>query len=122
MHMAEDRGEESANGRNDREGRGEKIGIGGGDDSVTRIQLAARWSESFAPQGPDSLAGILKRFRIAYEYLDAVIHGVEPPEPEVPEPNARAARAAPQPAAAPQYQAPTAPPEPPRSEPESRPW
>ena len=26
----------------DRGGRGERIGIGGGDDSVTRIQLAAR--------------------------------------------------------------------------------
>src|SRR5215472_7640967 len=117
MHMPEDRGEESANGRNDREGRGEKIGIGGGDDSVTRIQLAARWSESFAPEGGDSLVGILKRFRMAYEYLDAVIHGVEPPEP-----NARAAQAAPQPSAPPQYQAPTPPPEPPRPEPESRPW
>jgi hypothetical protein len=117
MHTAEDRGEESANGRNDREGRGDKIGIGGGDDSVTRIQLAARWSESFAPESGDSLVGILKRFRMTYEYLDAVIHGVEPPEPELPEPNARAAPAAP-----PQYQAPTPPPEPPRSEPESRPW
>jgi hypothetical protein len=122
MHMAEDRGEESANGRNDRGGRGEKIGIGGGDDSVTRIQLAARWSESFAPEGGDSLVGTLKRFRMAYEYLDAVIHGVEPPEPELPEPNARAAQAAPQPVAPPQYQAPTPPQEPPRSEPESRPW
>ena len=58
-------------------GRGDRIGIGGGDDSVTRIQLAARWAESYGPY-TDSLGAILKRFRAAYEYLDAVIHGVEP--------------------------------------------
>jgi hypothetical protein len=57
--------------------RGDRIGIGGGDDSVTRIQLAARWAESYGPY-TDSLAAILKRFRAAYEYLDSVIHGVEP--------------------------------------------
>ena len=66
-------------GREEREARGERIGIGGGDDSVSRIQLAARWAESYAPE-VDSLGGALKRFRTAYEYLDAVIHGVEPPE------------------------------------------
>jgi hypothetical protein len=59
------------------DGRVDRIGIGGGDDSVTRIQLAARWAESYGPN-TDSLANILKRFRAAYEYLDAVIHGVEP--------------------------------------------
>jgi hypothetical protein len=60
-------------------GRGDRIGVGGGDDSVSRIQLAARWAEAFAAPG-DSLGGMLRRFRAAYEYLDAVIHGVEPPE------------------------------------------
>lgn len=59
--------------------RGERIGVGGGDDAVSRIQLAARWAEAFAKDG-DSLGGMLRRFRLAYEYLDAVIHGVEPPE------------------------------------------
>jgi hypothetical protein len=68
-------------GRDDRDRRGEQIGIGGGDDSVTRVQLAARWAESYAPE-TDSLGGALKRFRVAYEYLDAVIHGVEPPDLE----------------------------------------
>jgi hypothetical protein len=63
--------------REDRSRRADRIGIGGGDDSVTRIQLAARWAESYGPY-TDSLGGILKRFRAAYEYLDAVIHGVEP--------------------------------------------
>src|SRR5579871_5109341 len=66
-------------GREDRDHRGERIGVGGGDDSVTRIQLAARWAESYGPD-QDSLGGMLKRFRAAYEYLDAVIHGVEPPD------------------------------------------
>src|ERR1051326_591088 len=63
----------------DRGGRGERIGVGGGDDSVSRIQLAARWAEAYARPG-DSLGGMLRRFRAAYEYLDAVIHGVEPPD------------------------------------------
>ena len=73
-------------GREERDRRGERIGVGGGDDSVSRIQLAARWSESYAPES-DSLGRALKRFRTAYEYLDAVIHGVEPTEldPEVAE-------------------------------------
>lgn len=63
--------------REDHSRRGDRIGIGGGDDSVTRIQLAARWAESYGPY-TDSLGAILKRFRAAYEYLDSVIHGVEP--------------------------------------------
>src|SRR6266536_325621 len=94
MHMDEDHGEDRADGRDDRAGRRERIGVGGGDDAVTRIQLAARWSESFAPEDGDSLVGTLKRFRMAYEYLDAVIHGVEPVEPEIPEHNARSAQPA----------------------------
>jgi hypothetical protein len=66
-------------GREERDRRGERIGVGGGDDSVSRIQLAARWAESYASDS-DSLGSVLKRFRTAYEYLDAVIHGVEPPD------------------------------------------
>ena len=57
------------------------IGVGGGDDSVSRIQLAARWAEAYGKDS-DSLASVLKRFRTAYDYLDAVIHGVDPPELE----------------------------------------
>jgi hypothetical protein len=60
-------------------GRSERIGVGGGDDGVARIQLAARWAEAFAPAYGDSLGNALKRFRTAYDYLDSVIHGVEPP-------------------------------------------
>jgi hypothetical protein len=57
---------------------GQRINVGGGDDAVTRIQLAARWAETYGPQTTDSLELVLKRFRAAYEYLDAVTHGVEP--------------------------------------------
>src|ERR671933_833410 len=73
--------------RDDRDRRGERIGVGGGDDSVTRIQLAARWAESYGPP-TDSLGGVLKRFRAAFEYLDAVTHGVEPPNIEEQQPEA----------------------------------
>jgi hypothetical protein len=75
------RAEESSfpGGAEGREARGERIGLGTGDDSVVRIQLAARWAEAFAPGEGDSLTARLQRFRIAYEYLDAVTHGVEPP-------------------------------------------
>lgn len=119
MQMDEDHGEDRSNGRDDHQGRGEKIGIGGGDDAVTRIQLAARWSESFAPEEGDSLVGTLKRFRVAYEYLDAVIHGVEPQDPDESESRTGHPTTAP-------YSPPSPPPSPPSSEPErqgeSRPW
>jgi hypothetical protein len=80
--MSTGEGEDPRGERSRRDGeqrRGEHIGVGGGDDSVTRIQLAARWAEAYAGEG-DSLGGALRRFRAAYEYLDAVIHGVEPAE------------------------------------------
>jgi len=121
MHV--DEGEDRANGR-DGGGRPERIGIGGGDDAVTRIQLAARWAESFAPEHGDTLVASLKRFRLAYDYLDSVIHGVEPNEPEQGERRAPAAAAAqPSSYAPPSAEPPAAPPStplPPESEP--RPW
>ena len=101
----------------DRDRRGERIGIGGGDDSVTRIQLAARWAEAYGPK-VDSLGSVLKRFRAAYEYLDSVTHGVEPPEPDR---ELTESRPAPQPvAAAPTYAPP--PEASPAAPPEARPW
>jgi hypothetical protein len=77
--MSTGEGEDPRDGQARRDGHGERIGIGGGDDSVSRIQLAARWAEAYGGQG-DSLGNVLRRFRAAYEYLDAVIHGVEPAE------------------------------------------
>lgn len=97
-----------------RDGRGDRIGIGGGDDSVTRIQLAARWSEAYAPER-DTLGGILKRFRAAYEYLDSVTHGVEPVDVEIDQPEA--ARTPPAPVPQPVQPSP-----PPPLQPEPRPW
>jgi hypothetical protein len=102
-------------------GRGDRIGIGGGDDSVIRMQLAARWAESYGPT-TDSLGGILKRFRAAYEYLDAVTHGVEPADLDR---DIAATRSSSQPVPAPAYAPPAAAPVPaaaPPSQPESRPW
>jgi hypothetical protein len=69
----------SPGGTEGRQAHGERISLGGGDDSVVRIQLAARWAEAFASGDGDSLTARLQRFRLAYEYLDAVTHGVEPP-------------------------------------------
>ena len=70
---------EGAPSRGSSEGRGDKINVGAGDDTVARMQLAARWSEAFAPLTNDTLNAALLRFRVAYDYLDAVSHGVEPP-------------------------------------------
>ena len=114
--------------------RGERIGIGGGDDSVTRIQLAARWAESYGP-ATDTLGGILRRFRKAYEYLDAVTHGVEPPDfedeittrlapqpaPSYAQPPAQPAYPS-QPAPPPPYAPPSPPPASPQPQSEPRPW
>ena len=110
--------------RDDRDRRGERIGVGGGDDSVTRIQLAARWAESYGPP-TDSLGGVLKRFRAAFEYLDAVTHGVEPPDLDR---ELAETRPVEQPVPAPAYAAPSTapqagpPPPPPPPAPGSRPW
>jgi hypothetical protein len=82
-------GHDEKSGRDEQDRRGERISVGGGDDSVTRIQLAARWAETYAPDS-DTLGSVLKRFRAAYEYLDAVIHGVEPPDVEPAAAEARA--------------------------------
>lgn len=81
----------------------QRIGVGANDDTVAKIQLAARWAESYTPTD-DSLGAILKRFRGAFEYLDAVIHGVEPPEPA-----RELTDAKPGPAAAPKAEGPAAP-------------
>jgi len=124
--------EDRQNGRGERDGQ--RINIGGGDDSIARIQLAARWAETYSPERGDSLNGVLARFRTAYEYLDAITHGVEPPDFE-PEQIERAQSApapsappppppvAPPPQPQPAYGGmPTPPPPPPAPEPEHRPW
>jgi hypothetical protein len=96
----------------------QRIGVGGGDDQIARIQLAARWSEQFAPVAGDTLQGMLRRFRAAFDYLDSVTHGVEPVElePEQSDSSARFGTSAP-PAAEPDPAAPA-----PEPQPESRSW
>jgi hypothetical protein len=112
----------------DRDQRGQRINVGPGDDNLARIQLAARWAEFYGPR-TDSLGSILKRFRAAYEYLDAVTHGVEPPNVDHElvdsRPIAQPAGAAPEaytpPTEAPSPPPPTPPPAP-APQPEPRPW
>ena len=98
----------------------QRIGVGGGDDQMARIQLAARWSEAFAPEDGDSLGHMLKRFRTAYDYLDAVIHGVEPADVEERDQRPTSAPAQSQ-SEQPAYGSSSPPPEPtnPRPEPQS---
>jgi hypothetical protein len=55
-----------------------RIGVGGGDENVAKIQLAARWAEQFAPDSGDSLEDALRRFRRAYTYIDSVSKLVDP--------------------------------------------
>ena len=60
--------------------RSDKIAVGSGDENVAKIQLAARWTEEFAPSGGDTLEDALRRFKRAYQYLDSVTKLVEPGE------------------------------------------
>jgi hypothetical protein len=58
--------------------RTELIGLGSGDEQVVTLQLAARWAEKYGPEQGDSLEDALRRFRRAYNYVNAVIKLVEP--------------------------------------------
>lgn len=60
--------------------RSEVIGLGGSDESVVTLQLAARWAEKYGPEKDDSLEDALRRFRRAYNYLNSVIKLVDPDE------------------------------------------
>lgn len=66
--------------KDDAAGRGDRIGVTAMDESVARVQLAARWAEAYAPTGDDSMDAALRRFQRAYVYLDSVMHGIEPAE------------------------------------------
>jgi hypothetical protein len=113
------RGESAPRNGENRDRRGDLIGVGGGDDSVSRIQLAARWAEAYGDDS-DSLVSVLKRFRTAYDYVDAVIHGVDPPDLE---PEAAAEQPAPSYAQQPPWSSPApTPPEGTAPPAEPRPW
>jgi hypothetical protein len=55
----------------------ELIGVQAGDEAVAKLQLAARWAERYSGAGED-MRDVLKRFRVAFAYVDAVTNGVEP--------------------------------------------
>ena len=57
----------------------ELIGVQAGDEAVAKLQLAARWAERYSGAAED-MNDVLKRFRLAYDYVDAVTNGVEPEE------------------------------------------
>jgi hypothetical protein len=56
----------------------DRIGVGGGDENVGKLQLAARWSEQFAPEEGDTLDAALQRFRRVYNFVDSVTKLVDP--------------------------------------------
>ena len=56
----------------------DRIGVAGGDENVAKLQLAARWSEQYAPEERDTLDSALQRFRRAYNYIDSVTKLVDP--------------------------------------------
>jgi hypothetical protein len=58
----------------------DSIGVGSGDENVAKIQLAARWSEHFAPAAGDTLEDALRRYKRVYTYVDSVTKLVEPDE------------------------------------------
>lgn len=58
-------------------GHGDRISVGSGDENVAKIQLAARWSEQYAPDD-DTLDGALRRFQRVYTYVDSVSKLVDP--------------------------------------------
>ena len=60
--------------------RSERIGVGSGDENVAKVQLAARWAETYGPATGDSLEEALRRFKRVYTYVDSVTKLVEPDE------------------------------------------
>jgi hypothetical protein len=58
---------------------GHDLQVRGPDERGALIDLAARWAEIYAPDEADDEWSALERFRAAHDYLDAVIHGIEPP-------------------------------------------
>jgi len=54
------------------------IGIRGPDEGSAQVQLAARWAERYAPTDGDNERAARERFRITHDYVDDVIHGIEP--------------------------------------------
>ena len=54
------------------------IDVRGPDERGACEQLAARWAEKYAPREGDHGSAALERFRAAHDYVNDVIHGIEP--------------------------------------------
>ena len=54
------------------------IDVRGPDERNAQLQLAARWAERYAPPAGDTERAARERFRITHDYVDDVIHGIEP--------------------------------------------
>jgi hypothetical protein len=61
-------------------GTGDRIRVDSYSEVIAITQLAARWSERFAAPAGDAPGAALERFRVAFDYVDAVTHGRSPPE------------------------------------------
>ena len=66
--------------RDERSRSSDRVGIGGGDEDVAKLQLATRWAELYAPDAGDTLELALGRFRRAYGYIDEVTKFTDPGE------------------------------------------
>jgi hypothetical protein len=64
--------------------RTDSVDVRGPDERSACIQLAARWAEIYKPAAEgEHRDAVLKRFRAVHDFLDAVVHDVEPPELEL---------------------------------------
>jgi hypothetical protein len=79
-HMAE-RDPENASTPDPPPGPLPAIDIRGPDERGAQLQLAARWAERYAPPIGDTERAARKRFRLTHDYVDDVIHGIEPRPP-----------------------------------------
>jgi len=62
------------------EASADRLAVRGPDERGAAVQLAARWAELYpSPGTTDDRAGLLARFRTTHAFIDAVIHGIEPP-------------------------------------------
>ena len=58
----------------------DRVDVRGSDERSVCVQLAARWAELYPPaDGQDTRAAVSERFRLIHGFVDAVIHGIEPP-------------------------------------------
>ena len=80
MHSDDDARSVDRATQHDGTSRPDSIEVRSNDQTIALLQLAARWSEFFARQESNPQQAVRDYFRLAFNYLDAVVHGIEPPE------------------------------------------